>query len=73
MREIPNTYDVSEAETECEVGRESVHEIQHVCLASLVLVLEVAVVEVLLDAPLGLGHLGVFLVHHQHAVEEEAR
>ena len=73
MRENPNTYDVSETETECEARRDSVHEIHHMGLSSLVLVLQVTVVEALLEAPLGLSHLRVFLVHHQHAVEEEAQ
>jgi hypothetical protein len=60
MRENPNTYDVSETEAECEARRDGVHEIEHVCLASLVLELQVAVVEVLLDAPRDLGLLVVF-------------
>lgn len=63
------TYDMGEAETEGEVGRDSMHEIEHVGLACLVLILQVAVVEVLLKAPGGLRHLRVFLVHHQHAIE----
>lgn len=66
------TYDVSETETESEIGCDCVHEVEHVGLTHLVLILQVAVVEVLLDAPSRLGHLGVFRIHHQHSVEGAA-
>lgn len=45
------TYDVSETETEGEVGRDGVHEVKHVGLSCLVLILHMAVIKVLLEAP----------------------
>ena len=58
---------MGEAEAEGKLGGDSVHEAKQMCLAGLVRVLQMAVVEVLLETPLHLGHLVVFLIHHEGA------
>lgn len=50
------TYNVSEREAKSQIRRYRVHEVKHVGLICLVLKLNMAVVEVLLDAPLHLSH-----------------
>jgi len=61
-----------ERPSEGKVRSDGVHEVEHVDLASLVLVLNVTVVEALLQAELGLSHFVVRAVHHQHTIEEAA-
>lgn len=45
--------------TKSQIGRNSVHEVENVSLASLVLELNMAVIEVFLDGPLCLCHFSV--------------
>ena len=52
---------MSEADAEGEIGRDSMHVVEHVYLAHCNFVLQVAVVEVLLDTPLVHIHLFFFL------------
>ena len=67
-----DTYDMSEIKAKSELWRDSVHEVEHVGHALLVLVLQMAVVEVLLDAPTCLSHFVIFLVHHDLSGKETA-
>ena len=63
---------MSEGPSEGKVRSNGVHEVEHVDLASLVLVLNVTVFEALLQAELSLGHFVVRAIHHEHTIEETA-
>ena len=62
------TYDAGKAESEREFGCDRVHPIEHVYLAGLVRVLQVAVVEVLLEVNDDLAI--VTILHHEDASED---
>ena len=63
-----NTYDAGKAESEREFGCDRVHPIEHVHLACLIGVLQVAVIEVLLEVNDDLAI--VTILHHEDAGED---
>ena len=63
---------MSETKAKSELWRDSVHEVEYVSHALLVLVLQMAVVEVLLNAPTWLSRFVIFLVHHDLSGKETA-
>lgn len=69
-REISITYDVDKGPSEGQIAGDSVHEVKHMGLALLVLILDVTVtVESSLDAPNALSGVEVITVHLKHARE----
>ena len=63
-----STYDAGKAESEREFGCDCVHPIEHVHLACLVRVLQVAVIEVLLEVNDDLAIVRIFL--HEYSSED---
>ena len=63
-----STYDAGKAESEREFGCDRVHPIEHVHLACLVRVLQVAVIEILLEVNDDLAIVRIFL--HEYSSED---
>lgn len=58
--EFQETYDMHKGVTKSQVGSDSVHEVEDVSLAGLVLELNMAIVKVFLDTPLCLCLSGIW-------------
>ena len=63
------TYDARQADSKGQFRRDGMHPVEHVHLACLVLILQVAVIKVLLDVE---DHLAIILVFHHEDAREDA-